>query len=156
MLDGLQVGQACFGQVRGQTPDVAAQALAGAFRLFGKWIARPRASRPASLIPSLSVGCAVIPSATVSTVASASSATVLVGGDALAPVELHADLLQPEVLDGRPAAGGHEHQIGLGRLAAVVDDERAARVLDPVGGGLEAERDAALLELLGQLLRRVR
>src|SRR5213592_3435424 len=36
---------------------------------------RPRATRPASLIASDSVGCAAMPSATVSTVASASVAT---------------------------------------------------------------------------------
>src|SRR6266536_2366328 len=51
-------------------------ALAAARFLFGRWIARPRATRPASLIASLSVGCAAMPSATVSTVDSASIATV--------------------------------------------------------------------------------
>src|SRR5205823_9187506 len=83
-------------------------------------------------------------------------AAMLVGGDSLAPVELDADLLQPEVLDGRPAACGHEHQVGLDRLAAKVDSKRVVGLLNAVAGGLEVERDAALLELLGQLLRRVR
>ncbi len=42
---------------------------------FGRWIARPSATRPASLIASESVGCGAMPSATVSTVDSASIAT---------------------------------------------------------------------------------
>ena len=42
---------------------------------FGRWIARPSATSPASLIASESVGCGAIPSATVSTVDSASIAT---------------------------------------------------------------------------------
>src|SRR5581483_10430029 len=42
---------------------------------FGTWIARPSATRPASLIASESVGCGAMPSATVSTVDSASIAT---------------------------------------------------------------------------------
>src|SRR5439155_26738847 len=79
-------------------------------------------------------------------------AAVLVGGDALALVELDSDLLEAEVLDGWAAAGGDEHQVGLGGLAAVVDSQSAVGVLDAVGGGLEMEDDAALLELLGELL----
>ena len=45
-------------------------------------------------------------------------AAVLVGGDALAPVELDADRLEPEALDERAAADGDEHQVGLDGLAA--------------------------------------
>src|SRR6185295_10231006 len=53
-----------------------AQVLAAARGLrFGRWIARPRAARPASLIASARVGCGAMPSATVSTVDSASIAT---------------------------------------------------------------------------------
>src|SRR3954453_4843717 len=53
-----------------------AQAGAAARGLrFGMWIARPSATRPASLIASESVGCGAMPSATVSTVDSASIAT---------------------------------------------------------------------------------
>src|SRR5579884_3144556 len=51
-----------------------AGAAARGLRL-GMWMARPRATSPASLIASDSVGCGAIPSATVSTVDSASIAT---------------------------------------------------------------------------------
>src|SRR5207302_1745001 len=53
---------------------VQVYAFAAARFLFGMWIARPSAARPASLIASLSVGCGAMPSPTVSTVDSASIA----------------------------------------------------------------------------------
>src|SRR4051812_30756390 len=53
-------------------------------------------------------------------------AAVLVGGDALALVELDADLLKAEVLDGRAAPGRNEHQVALGGLASVVATSAAA------------------------------
>src|SRR6266508_5462068 len=61
---------------RGYSPIPWSYAAAGARGLrFGTWIARPSATRPASLIASESVGCGAMPSATVSTVDSASIAT---------------------------------------------------------------------------------
>src|SRR5205823_3673753 len=54
---------------------VGVQALAAARLRLGTWMARPSATRPASLIASESVGCGAMPSPTVSTVASASIAT---------------------------------------------------------------------------------
>src|SRR6185437_10751400 len=83
-------------------------------------------------------------------------APVLVGRDALAGVELDADLLEPEVLDGRPTAGRDEYQVGLDDLAAAeVHAQLAAGVLDALGRGPEMERDAAAPELLGELDGRV-
>src|SRR6185312_13421311 len=77
---------------------------------------------------------------------------VLVRGDALLAVELDSDLLEPEPFDVGPAAGRDEHQVALLRLAAEVDAEAVAGVLDLVALRLEVELDAALLELLGELL----
>ena len=70
---------------------------------------------------------------------------VLVGGDALALVELHADLLEPEPFDERAAPDGDEHQIGLNGLAvAEVHRELRAVVLDLRALLAELQRDAAL------------
>src|SRR5829696_4298539 len=81
---------------------------------------------------------------------------VLVGGDALAPVVLDADLLEAQPLDRRAAADRDEHQIRLDGLAlAEVHGERAARLLDFRALLLEVERDPAPPELLGELLGRV-
>src|SRR5204863_2625605 len=83
-------------------------------------------------------------------------AAVLVGGDALPLVELDADLLEAEILHGWPAPGRDEHQVGLDGLPAEMDAQPTAGVLDLVTGGLEVECDPALLELLRELLPRVR
>ena len=71
-------------------------------------------------------------------------------------VELDADLLEPEPFDERPAADRDEHQVGLDGLAvAEVHGQLRAVVLDLRALLAELERDAALAELLGELLRRV-
>ncbi len=81
---------------------------------------------------------------------------MLVGGDALALVELNADLLEPESFDERTAPDGDEHQVGLDRLAvAEVDGQLRAVVLDLRALLAELEGDAALAELLRELLRRI-
>ena len=83
-------------------------------------------------------------------------AAVLVGGDARALVELDAGGLEAEPLDERAAADGDEHQVGLHGLAvAEVDGELGAVVLDLRALLAEVERDAALAELLRELLARV-
>src|SRR5207237_9371508 len=83
-------------------------------------------------------------------------AAVLVGGDALAAVELDADLLEAEVLDVRRAPDRDEHQVGLGGLTlAEVDRERAPLLLDLRALLAEVERDFLLLERLRELLRGV-
>ena len=73
-----------------------------------------------------------------------------------APVELDAGGLEPEPLDERRAADGDEHQVGLHGLAvAEVDGELRAVVVDLRALLAELERDAALAELLRELLRGV-
>ena len=104
---------------------------------FGRWIARPSATSPASLIASDSVGCGAIPSATVSTVDSASIATtpasirsVACGPDDHEPEQLAVarlvDRLHPadglvlhhraRVRDPREAADGDVVAVLLARL----------------------------------------
>ena len=57
-------------------------------------------------------------------------APVLVGGDPLALVELDADLLETEILDGGAAPDRDEHQVALDRLAiAEIDGQTAAGLL---------------------------
>src|SRR5207253_1040998 len=81
----------------------------------------------------------------------------LVRGDALALVELDADLLEPEALDRWPAPHRHEHEVGLYRLAlAEVDAQAVAGFLDLLALLLEMERDPSPPELLRELLRGVR
>src|SRR5262249_36332560 len=81
---------------------------------------------------------------------------VLVGGDPGAPVELHTGGLETDSLDERAAADGDEHQVRLDGLAvAEVNRELRAVVLDARALLAEMERDAALAELLRQLLARV-
>src|SRR5581483_1483707 len=83
-------------------------------------------------------------------------AATLVRSDALAAVELDADLLEAEALDERPAADGDEHQVGLHRLAvAEVHGQLGAVVVDAGALLAELQRDPAALELLRQLLRGV-
>ena len=85
------------------------------------------------------------------------SAAVLVGGDPLSPVELNADLLEPEALDERPAADGDEHQVRLHGLAlAEVHRELRPVVVDAGALLAQLQRDAAALELLRELLRGIR
>ena len=68
---------------------------------------------------------------------------MLVGRDALAPVELDADLLQPEPLDRRRAADGDQHQIGFDRLAlAEVDGQRITALLHLRALLAEVQRDS--------------
>ena len=86
----------------------------------------------------------------------AARATMLVGGDSDAPVELHAGSLEADPFHKRPAADRDEHQIRLYGLALPeVDGHLGAVVLDPRGLLAKVQRDAALSELLGQLLARI-
>src|SRR6266508_7040937 len=72
-------------------------------------------------------------------------AAMLVGRDSLAAVELDADLLEPEPLDGGRAADRDEHQVALDRLAlAEVDAQPVAGLLDLRALLLEVQGDAAL------------
>src|SRR6266516_426024 len=83
-------------------------------------------------------------------------AAVLVRSDAFALVELDADCFEAHPFDGRAAADGDEHEIGLDRLAvAEMYGQRASRVLYLPALLLEVKRDAALAELLRELLRRI-
>src|SRR5439155_14165131 len=81
-------------------------------------------------------------------------APVLVGGDSGPLVELDADSLQTEPFDHRAAPHRDEHQIRLNHLpVSEMDGQLGAALLDPRALLLEVERDAALAELLGELLR---
>src|SRR3712207_6828223 len=67
MVNGLLWSAAGYRQREGGASPLG-YAVAFARRRLGTWIARPRATSPASLTASASVGCGAIPSATVSTV----------------------------------------------------------------------------------------
>src|SRR3954468_6117945 len=83
-------------------------------------------------------------------------APVLVGSDAGAPVELDAGRVEADPLDERATTHGDELQVSLYRLAlAEVDGELGAVVLDARALLAEMQRDAALAELLRELLARV-
>ena len=71
--------------------------------------------------------------------------------------KLDARLLEADAFDERRAADGDEHEIGLHRLSlAEVHGEAVGAVLHLRALLAEVERDAALAELLRELLRRVR
>ena len=81
---------------------------------------------------------------------------MLVGRDPLAPIELDADLLEPEPLDERPAPDRDEHEIRVHGLAvAEVNAQPVAGLLDLRALLLEMQRDPAPAELLRELLGRV-
>src|SRR5262249_54402880 len=71
-------------------------------------------------------------------------------------VERNAGVLEPEPLDERRSTDRDEHEVRLHRLAVTeVNDELRTVVLDLRALLAELERDAALLELLRELLRGV-
>src|SRR4029077_4025164 len=81
---------------------------------------------------------------------------MVVRADPRAAVERDARGLEPDPLDEWRATDGDEHQIGLDRLAlAEVDGQRLAVLLDLRALLAELEGDAALAELLAELLARV-
>src|SRR5436305_847442 len=97
------------------------------------WIARPSATRPASLI-----------------------ASARAGRDGGARLDPDPRRLEADPLDERAAPDRHEHQVGLHRLAVrVVDGELGAVVLHLRALLAELERDVAPPELLRELLRGV-
>ena len=67
----------------------------------------------------------------------------VVGGDAGTGIGRDADLVEPEPLNERRPAHGHEHQVGLDRLPfAVADEEARAGVVDPGALLFEMDGDA--------------
>src|SRR5207249_3356363 len=83
-----------------------------------------------------------------------SRAAMLVGHDPGTLVEVDAGGLEPEALDERCAADGDEHEIRLHGLAVPeVDGQLRAVVVDLRALLAELKRDAALRELLRELLR---
>src|SRR5215472_9848195 len=76
-----------------------------------------------------------------------------VGGDACSPVKLDADSFEAEPFDQRPAAGGYEHQIRRNGLAvAEMNGDLRSGVFGFCALQAEMQRDAALAELLGELV----